>query len=351
MRAWRACSPSSARTRSGCPEGRKGDTLGFVRLEGIAPGDCFATGKARPDTIVSIAPPEPVYAVSLKVKDRKDDVRLSAALAKIARRIRRSSSRPPETGEMRLLGQGEMHLRVAMERLASRFQVAGRDRESQRVNTARPSRAGRRAGRHKKQTGGTASSATSSIEVKPLARGRGLRASRTRSPAAWCRASTFPPVETGVRTPSSGAARLPVVDLAVELTDGSTTRSIPPDAAFQAAAKLALAEALPEGQARAAGAGPLGRDHHPHRGARRRPTGLVTGRRGQILGYDRRPGWQGWDVLKAMIPESEIGDLIVELRSATAGVGTFSTRFDHMAELTGRSAEQVVQGLSARAGH
>jgi elongation factor G len=56
-------------------------------------------------------------------------------------------------------------------------------------------------------------------------------------------------------------------------------------------------------------------------------------------------------VLKAMIPESEIGDLIVELRSATAGVGTFSTRFDHMAELTGRSAEQVVQGLSARAGH
>ena len=47
----------------------------------------------------------------------------------------------------------------------------------------------------------------------------------------------------------------------------------------------------------------------------------------------------GWDVLKAMIPESEIGDLIVELRSATAGVGTFSTRFDHMAELSGRPAD------------
>ena len=68
-------------------------------------------------------------------------------------------------------------------------------------------------------------------------------------------------------------------------------------------------------------------------------TGLVSARRGQILGYDGRPGWQGWDVLNALIPESEIGDLIVELRSATAGVGTFSTRFDHMAELSGRPAE------------
>ncbi len=72
-------------------------------------------------------------------------------------------------------------------------------------------------------------------------------------------------------------------------------------------------------------------------------SALVSGRRGQILGYDARPGWPGWEVLNAMIPEAEIGDLIVELRSATAGVGTFSTRFDHMAELSGRPAEMVLQ--------
>jgi elongation factor G len=80
-------------------------------------------------------------------------------------------------------------------------------------------------------------------------------------------------------------------------------------------------------------------------------TSLVSGRRGQILGYDSRPGWQGWDVLNAMIPESEIGDLIVELRSATAGVGTFSTRFDHMAELTGRPAELAMASAGQRNGH
>jgi elongation factor G len=74
-------------------------------------------------------------------------------------------------------------------------------------------------------------------------------------------------------------------------------------------------------------------------GAISKAASLVTARRGQVLGYDARPGWPGWDILSATVPEAEIADLIVELRSATAGVGTFSTRFAHMAEVTGRSAE------------
>ena len=79
-------------------------------------------------------------------------------------------------------------------------------------------------------------------------------------------------------------------------------------------------------------------------------SALVSSRRGQILGYDARPGWPGWEVLNAMIPEAEIGDLIVELRSATAGVGTFSTRFDHMAELSGRPAE-LAMAAGQKAAH
>src|SRR5258707_4847 len=60
---------------------------------------------------------------------------------------------------------------------------------------------------------------------------------------------------------------------------------------------------------------------------------LMSGRRGQILGFDTREGWDGWDVVRVQMPESEIGDLIVEVRSATAGVGSFTFKFDHMAEL------------------
>ena len=75
--------------------------------------------------------------------------------------------------------------------------------------------------------------------------------------------------------------------------------------------------------------------------------GLVSGRRGQILGFDAREGWPGWDVVRAQMPESEIGDLIIEVRSATAGVGSFTYKFDHMAELTGRTADQIIAARKA----
>ena len=76
---------------------------------------------------------------------------------------------------------------------------------------------------------------------------------------------------------------------------------------------------------------------------------ILSGRRGQILGFDTREGWPGWDVVRAMMPESEIGDLIIEVRSATAGVGSFTFKFDHMAELTGKPADQIVAARRAAA--
>src|SRR5256885_14040224 len=74
---------------------------------------------------------------------------------------------------------------------------------------------------------------------------------------------------------------------------------------------------------------------------------ILSGRRGQILGFDTREGWAGWDVVRALMPESEIGDLIVEVRSATAGVGSFTSKFDHMAELSGKPADQIVAARPA----
>ena len=73
-----------------------------------------------------------------------------------------------------------------------------------------------------------------------------------------------------------------------------------------------------------------------------RASAIVSSRRGQILGYDARPGWRGWDQINALIPEAEMAGLIVELRSATAGVGSYSARFDHLAELAGKSADAIV---------
>jgi len=320
-----------------------GDTVGFGRLEGIATGDAFAAGKARPEAIVSSAPPDSVYVLALKVKDRKDDVRLSSALAKITEEDPSLVVETrPEMGEIRLHGQGEMHLRVAVEKLASRFQVG--------VETAKPRVAycetiklpAAARGRHRKQTGGHGQFGDVMIEIKPLPRGEGF-AFQDQITGGVVPRQYIPSVETGVRDAlKCGPLGFPVVDLAVTLTDGSYHTVDSSDAAFQAAARLALAEALPK--AKPVLLEPiLSVEITIPSEALSKATALVTGRRGQILGYDERPGWSGWQVLSATIPESEIGDLIVELRSATAGVGTFSTRFDHMAELSGRPAEQVLQ--------
>jgi elongation factor G len=278
----------------------------------------------------------------VRVKDRKDDVRLSAALAKIVEEDPSLAvENRPEIGEMRLLGQGEMHLRVAIERLASRFQVnveTGRPKVNYCETIKMPAAA---RGRHKKQTGGHGQFGDVMIEVKPLPRGEGFAFKDSITGGVVPR-QYIPSVETGIRDAiRRGPLGFPVVDVAVALTDGSYHTVDSSDAAFQAAAKLALAEALPK--AKPVLLEPvLSVEIAIPSDALSKAAGLVTARRGQILGYDARPGWSGWDVVNAMIPESEIGNLIVELRSATAGVGTFATRFDHMAELNGRPADQVL---------
>ena len=80
-----------------------------------------------------------------------------------------------------------------------------------------------------------------------------------------------------------------------------------------------------------------------------RINAIVSQRRGQILGFDARDGWPGWDLVQARIPEAEMQNLIVEVRSATQGVGTFTSRFDHLAEVTGKLAEQVLADHRAAA--
>ena len=131
------------------------------------------------------------------------------------------------------------------------------------------------------------------------------------------------------------------VDVAVTLTDGSYHSVDSSDMAFRAAAKVALGEALP--RARPVLLEPiLAATIYIPSDALARASALVTARRGQILGFEPRENWAGWEALRAMIPEAEVGDMIVELRSATAGVGGFETKFDHYAELVGRPAEIII---------
>jgi elongation factor G len=324
------------------PEARAGDCLAFGRLEGVHTGQAIGSPKSRPHPAMSIAAPEAVMALVLHASDRKDDVKLSAALQKLADEDPALHvSQSAEGGEMTLSGQGEMHLRVALARIRNRFGVSvseGRAPVAYR-ETIRDSVTAR--GRHKKQSGGHGQFGDCVLTVRPLERGAGIQFQETVTGGAVPR-QYIPSVEEGARAAlKRGPLGFPVVDVEVTLSDGSYHSVDSSDMAFQMAGRIAVDEAMPK--ARPVLLEPvLAVDIAVPNDAIAKATQLVSSRRGQILGFGPRAGWDGWDVVQALVPEGEMDGLIVELRSATAGVGGFTQRFDHLAEVNGRLAEQVV---------
>jgi elongation factor G len=202
-------------------------------------------------------------------------------------------------------------------------------------------------GRHKKQSGGHGQFGDVVIEIQPQPRGSGFSFAEKIHGGSVPR-QFIPSVEIGVKDYlQTGPLGFPVVDVAVTLLDGSYHSVDSSDMAFRQAGRLAMSEGMPKCQ-------PvllepiMELEVAVPNEATARINAIISQRRGQILGFDTRDGWQGWDVVSAHMPESEMNDLIVEVRSATAGVGTFKAKFHHLAELTGRLADQVL-GAQAQA--
>jgi len=321
---------------------RAGDTVALGRLDGVKTGDTITAEKSGIVQIEGPRPPEPPLASGLGLKDRKDEVKLSTALAKL---IDEDPSlvveHNAETHQMLLKGQGEMHLRVAFERLQRKYGVVV---ERQKRNLPYKETIRKQIeirGRHKKQSGGHGQFGDVVLSIAPQTRGTGFRFSDTITGGVVPK-QFIPSVEIGVTDyMKAGPLGFPVVDIAVTLTDGSYHTVDSSDMAFRQAGRLAMSEGMPKCQ-------PvllepvMEVDITVPSDATARVNGMISQRRGQILGFDARPGWSGWDVVSAHIPEAEIEDLIVELRSATAGVGTYTAKFHHLAELTGRLADQVL---------
>ncbi|MBI1868022.1 MAG: elongation factor G [Methylocystis sp.] len=326
-------------------KGDAGETLAFGRLDHAATGDVLSGG-ARNDAaapaLARVAPPAPVHALAVTVKDRKDEMRLAAAMSKL---IDEDPSlvflHDQELSEMKLLGQGEMHIRVALERLAARYGVI--------VETHKPSVAYKETirnkvtvrGRHKKQSGGHGQFGDVVLDVAPRAPGEGFAFTETVHGGAVPR-QYFSSVEIGCQDAlERGPLGFPVVDVQATLTDGSYHTVDSSDMAFRTAARIGMSDALAKAEPMLLEPILAVSVYVPSE-AMSRATSIVSGRRGQIMGFGQRPGWEGWDKLETLIPEAEMGNLIVELRSATSGAGFFEARFDHLTGVIGKQAREVV---------
>ena len=324
-----------------------GETVAFAKLEKAKTGDTLSTGKQAHPSLGKVAPYPPVLAIAISAKERKDDVKLGQALNKLAEEDPSIIIvHNPETHEVVLWGQGEMHLRVATERLSERFGVAIERRTPSVGYRETIRKAVVQRGRHKKQSGGHGQYGDVVLDIKPLPRGAGFSFEDKITGGVVPR-NYIPSVEEGVIDAlKHGPLGFPVVDLTVALIDGSYHTVDSSDMAFRTAGRIGIAEGLPHCQPVLLEPIHLVEIACPSE-ATAKINALLSGRRGQILGFDTREGWDGWDVVRAKLPEAEIGDLIVEIRSATAGAGTFTFKFDHMAELTGRTADQIVAARRA----
>ena len=334
------------------PNAPVGDICAVGKVEHAHAGDILSlTGKPQTERPGDRAR-RPLFAVALSAKSHTDDVRLSSALGKLVEEDPGLLlTHDPEAKQVLLAGQGEGHVRLALERLKRRFGVE--------IDTAQPRTAYRETiqraitqrSRHKKQSGGHGQFADVTVEVKPLPRGSGFvftsRVVGGSVPKQW-----IPAVEDGVRDGlTKGALGFPVTDLEVTLTDGQTHSVDSSEMAFRTVGRMAIEEALASGGSILLE--PIEKlvVYSPSPAASN-VTSALTARRGQILGLAPREDWMGWERIEAFLPQSERQDLIAEIRGLTQGLGAFEADFDHMAELHGRPAELAAQaGKAGAAAH
>jgi elongation factor G len=316
-----------------------GEIVAIGRLENVTTGAVL--GPAGNAILPFPEPPAPVYAFAIAAKDRKDDVKLSGALHKIVEEDPSLSiEQSRETGETLLRGQGEIHLNVALDRLANVYNC--------QINVAAPKTAYKETirkcvtqhSRLKRQTGGHGQFADVVLEIAPRARGAGFAFIDKIVGGAVPRQYIPAVGEAAEEATQKGPFGYPVVDIEVTLSDGSFHSVDSSDMAFRTAASNGVAEALPK-------ADPVLLEPIEHvtvfvpnrftANAQR----LLSGRRGQILGYQEREGWPGWDAVEALVPAAELNDFILQLRADTQGLGSYTHRFDHLAETRGKPGEKA----------
>ncbi|MFQ6017210.1 MAG: elongation factor G [Kiloniellaceae bacterium] len=325
-------------------EAGEGEVVALGRTEQLQTGDLLTSaGRVTEPGVLWPETPKPVFSLAVEPKNRQDEVKLTASIGKL---IEEDASlwldHNADTNQMLLWGQGEIHLRLAVERLKSKYNVE--------VNVAPPQTAyketirkgTRQHSRFKRQTGGHGQFGDVHVEIQPLPRGQGFQFTDKIVGGAVPK-QYIPAVENGAKEYlARGPLGFPVVDVAVTLFDGQHHSVDSSDQAFRTAGRLAMSQGMPacdpvllEPIFAVTISVPSEFTSKVH--------GLVSGRRGQILGFEAKAGWAGWDELKCNMPQAELRDLIIELRSLTFGVGSFEWRFDHLQELTGKLAQRVIQ--------
>ncbi|MCC6221005.1 MAG: elongation factor G [Deltaproteobacteria bacterium] len=317
-----------------------GEIAAVIGLKNVITGDTLCD-EDHPITLESIELPTPVISVAVEPKTKADQERLALSLSRIASEdpsFRVSTDE--ESGQTLISGMGELHLEIIVDRLTREFKVG--------ANVGKPQVAYREAilaekrkdYKYARQTGGRGQYAHVVIDVKPGERGAGFKFNNLIKGGAIPR-EYIPAVEKGIVEALAGGvlAGYPVVDVIVDLIDGTYHDVDSSEMAFKICGSLAVKDA-----ARDAGLELL----EPIMKLEvvspadflSKVVGDINRRRGRILGMDTQQA--GAQIISAEVPLAETFGYATDLRSLTQGRATFTLHFGHYASVPRQIAEAIV---------
>jgi elongation factor G len=319
-----------------------GDIVAAVGLKISGTGDTLCDDK-HPIVLESIDFPEPVIAVAIEPKTNSDQEKLALSLARLAHEDPTFQTKfNEETGQTIILGMGELHLDIITDRLVREFNVAANVGKPQVAYKETVRQAVEAEGKFVRQSGGRGQYGHVKIRVMPLQRAEGFRFDNVVVGGAIPK-EYISAVERGIRDAMENGelAGFPVVDIAVELFDGSYHEVDSSEMAFKVAGSMALREALRKGKTELLE--PVVKVEvvlpEEYLGD---VIGGLNARRGKVMDMESRSGAQ---IVRAEVPLSEMFGYATDLRSATQGRATYTMHFSHYAEVPQHVKEEIVAGI------
>jgi elongation factor G len=329
-----------ANKREEIKEIRAGDIAAIVGLKNTLTGDTLCD-ENNPIILESIEFPEPVIAVAIEPKTKADQEKLSMSLAKLAQEDPSFKvSFAEETGQTIISGMGELHLEIIVDRLLREFKVS--------ANVGRPQVAYKETikgeakkveGKFVRQSGGRGQYGHVMIDIEPVERGKGFEFVNKIVGGAIPK-EYISAVEKGIREAmeSGVLAGYPVVDVRATLFDGSYHEVDSSEMAFKIAGSMAFKEGAK--RAKLTLLEPIMSVEvitpEDYMGD---VIGDINSRRGKIQSMEKRANAQ---VIKALVPLSEMFGYATDLRSKTQGRATYTMQFSHSEDVPKNIMEEIV---------
>lgn len=317
-----------------------GDIAAAIGLKDTRTGDTLCAEDA-PIMLEVMDFPEPVISVAIEPKTKADQDKLATALQKIALEdpsFRISSD--TESGQTIIAGMGELHLEIIVDRMTREFKVGANVGKPQVAYRETIVKSVEKDYKYARQSGGRGQYGHVVIVVRPGARSSGFKFTNLIKGGSVPR-EYIPAIEKGIVEALAGGvlAGYPLIDLEVDLIDGSYHDVDSSEMAFKICSSIAVKEAAREATLQLLE--PIMKvEVVTPDDFLSNVVGDINRRRGKILGMEARSGAQ---VLNTEVPLSEMFGYATDLRSQTQGRATFTMQFNHYAEVPAQIAEAVIK--------